>query len=74
MADYHGWVRHDNYNVGKEPSLHVGKLPNRKRTALYESNGSVTILAYFKDEESAQRTIKLIDWLTAAKDKSEVLR
>lgn len=70
MSKFHGWTRDDSSlaQTNRFPSLHVGQLPGRKGVALYESNGSVRVLAYFKDEAAALRTIELLDWLTKAKD------
>lgn len=62
---FHGWSK---TSFGGSSlacsSLHVGLLPGRKAPALYESNGSINVLAYFKDEAAALRAIELIDSLT----------
>lgn len=43
------------------PALHIGKLPGRKRIALYIVDGSVlTPLAYFRDQEAAETAFALI--------------
>jgi len=69
QIDFHGWNK-SVIGAAKLPSLHVGRLPNRKGIALYEANGHCRILAYFRDEASAARTIELIDHLTGLGKKS----
>ena len=59
---WHGWSRDG-------AALHIGRLPNRKRVALYARDslkGDNYVIAYFKDEELALKAMKLIDKLTGA--------
>lgn len=63
-SDFHGWSKA--VFGGRSaacPALHIGRLPQRKGIALYEANGSVNILAWFRDEEAALRAVELIDCL-----------
>lgn len=47
-------------------ALHIGPLPGRKQIALYlVSHGRSTVLAYFRDEESARRALAWIDYMSA---------
>lgn len=57
--EWHGW--------GMPPgnqALHIGPVPGRKSVCLYAMDGSVMwTLAYFRDEEEAQRAMAIIDKL-----------
>jgi hypothetical protein len=58
---WHGW------RVGAGKSIHVGPLPARKSVALYAAaGGRVDVLAYFRNEEDAERALALIDRLAGA--------
>lgn len=47
--------------VGKNKSLGVGRLPNRKSLAMYVIDGSViSPLAYFKSDEDGEEAADLI--------------
>ena len=44
------------WSFGDSTQLHIGHLPHRKRPCVYEVVGSaVTILAFCRDEDSADR-------------------
>ena len=72
MSNWHGWSK-QRYGLPSNPrSLHVGHLPGRKSVCLYSVNGSVlTVLAYFRNEDTAVRTMRLIDELCGTVDPPE---
>jgi hypothetical protein len=46
------------------PDLHIGKVPGRKKVALYARfKSTVRVLAYFSSEEDAEYAINLMDWI-----------
>lgn len=63
--DWHGWSREGMPYTGR--SLHIGRLPNRKRVALYTMDyrdGAVMYVhAYFRSEEEAKRALETLDHL-----------
>ena len=64
-TEFHGWSKTSFGGTAKKcPALHIGQLPHRKGFALYEANGSVNILAWFRSEAMALRAVELIDSLT----------
>lgn len=70
--NWHGWSK------SPEPgarALHIGPMPGRKSICLSESDGtSSTVLAYFRDEASAEKAMALLDWLLEPKMGDEVER
>ena len=57
-VEWHGWSR-------GSTSLHIGKLPGRKRVCLYVLDGAIlTPLAYFTTEVDARTCMQAIDSLT----------
>lgn len=61
--EWHGWARSDDLRE-KGEALHIGPLPGRKSVCLYVIKGSVlTPLAYFRNEEAAERALALLDRL-----------
>lgn len=55
-SKWHGW------SIGDSPAIHVGPLPGRKSIVLYQIDGSVlTPLAYFRDEDAAEKGLALLD-------------
>jgi len=58
----HGWSDKEKDN------LYVGTLPGRKSIALYkEYNGHIIVLAYFRTQQCAQETLRVLDkWITFA--------
>lgn len=67
MTDWHGWgILHT------DTALHIGHLPGRKQAALYVVDGSVsTMLAFFPDDEKAQRAIAILDHLLDVADEED---
>ncbi len=58
--DWHGWSV-------EGCAVHVGPLPGRKSICLYTVEGSVLrTLAFFRDEEDAQRALTALDRLIRA--------
>lgn len=65
---WHGWERFYGPREAK-PRLHVGPIPGRKQIVLYEHTGSVVVpLAYFRDEEAAQRFMAVMDYIVLGEE------
>jgi hypothetical protein len=61
VRGWHGWSRGG-------VALHVGPVPGRKSIALYSHVGvTATVLAYFRDDESAFRALAVLDHLCRVK-------
>lgn len=62
---WHGW------SLGRttNEAFHIGRLPGRKRVALYLEYGSgFRPLAYFENEKDAQMVVEFIDKLARLED------
>ena len=64
--DWHGWTRWEG-GVETRLSLSIGYLPGRTSPALYLMEGArITPLAYFRNEDNAQRAMRFIDGIVEA--------
>ena len=54
-------------------NLHIGKLPGRKRAALYtiDENGALEVLARFASDWAAKTTLAILDQWILPPEKSE---
>lgn len=66
MNDFEGcqWTRME-LNNGDKVSVGVGRVPMRKRVALYASTAGTTnvfeVLGYFRDEDAATKAIEILE-------------
>jgi len=64
--EFHGWTS-VNGSHPKRVSIHVGFLPGRKSPCLYIADGTLKVLAYFKNEEAAKEAVRTLDWIMGIK-------
>lgn len=72
MSDFEGckWTRIE-LKDGEKVSIGIGRVPMRKRVALYMSAAGTSnvfeVLGYFRDEEAATKAIEVLERFIVAK-------